>query len=195
MIAVRFRRPSPFMSDRALHRVFFALSLPRALGEALDRWRAPLPLQSGRWVPMANFHLTLAFLGEVDARQLDQLLDADMGRIPPFNLQLGTLGYFAKPKVLFVTPHATPAELTDLVAHCQSLQRRVRAGRVESSFVPHVTLAREVEPPVPPAVMPLDLDWRCTQVELLRSVAQRDGVRYDALAQWPLYRPLRPQPR
>ena len=185
----------PPMSDRQLHRAFFALTIPREVAEALDGWRSPLPLLSGRWVPMANFHMTLAFLGEVDARTLDQLLDSDMGRIPPFSLQLGELGYFAKPKILFVAPLETPPALLDLVNHCQGLQRQARAGRVDSKFVPHVTLARDVEPPVPPAALPLSVSWRCSHVELLISSRQRDGVRYDAVGQWPLYRSLRPQPR
>lgn len=177
------------------HRLFFALNLPRTAAQALEQWRRPLPLVSGRWVPMANLHLTLAFLGEVDDAALDALLDSDMKGLRPFTLSFGELGYFSKPKVLFVAPTSVPDELTQLAEHCQRLQGRYGNAKKEQRYQPHITLARDVEPPVPPAAMPLAIQFDCRNVALMASHNSRDGVSYQEVASWPLQRSIRPQPR
>ncbi len=176
------------------HRLFFALPIPRDAALALDHWRRPLPLQSGRWVPLANLHLTLAFLGAVDDNALDALLDSDMTGLRPFTLPFGELGYFAKPKVLFAAPTSIPDALLTLAEHCQRLQGRYGNARKEPRYQPHITLARDVEPPVPPAAMPLAIQFDCRQFALMASHNSKDGVRYQELASWPLQKALRPQP-
>ena len=181
-------------------RVFFALPLPQSAALALDHWRRQLPLASGRWVPVANFHLTLAFLGEIGDDALDALLDDEQlanqrNALPPFTLEFGELGYFAKPKVLFAAPLTVPDALTALARHCQQLQGRYGSAKKEHRYQPHITLARDVEPPVPPAAAPLALTLDCQHYCLMASHNSKDGVRYQTLASWPLRRPLRPQPR
>lgn len=179
----------------AATRTFFALPVAHEAAVALDRWRGGLPLLTGRRVPMANFHLTLAFLGAVDDSALDALLDSNMSGLAPFTLTFGELGYFAKAKVLFVAPTSVPEELLTLARHCQQLQGRFGSAKKEPRYQPHITLAREVEPPVPPAVSALDLTLECRECCLMASHNSKDGVRYQTLASWPLRRPLRPQPR
>ncbi|HEX4911768.1 MAG TPA: RNA 2',3'-cyclic phosphodiesterase [Permianibacter sp.] len=181
-------------------RVFFALPVPQTAALALDRWRRQLPLVSGRWVPVANFHLTLAFLGELADDLLDALLDDEQlanprTPLPPFTLEFGELGYFTKPKVLFVAPREQPDALLALARHCQQLQGRYGSAKKEHRYQPHITLARDVEPPVPPAAAPLALTLGCQHYCLMASHNSKDGVRYQTLARWPLRRPLRPQPR
>ncbi len=161
----------------------------------LDAWRSPLPLLAGRWVPLANLHLTFAFLGSVDDNALEALLDSDMTGLRPFSLTFGELGYFSKPKVLFIAPHSVPDELLTLANHCQRLQGRYGNAKKEPRYQPHITLARDVEAPVPPAAMPLDLNIDCRRFCLMASHNGKDGVRYQELASWPLQRSLRPQPR
>lgn len=179
----------------AMTRLFFALPLTPAAAQQLDRWRRPLPLHAGRWVPMVNLHLTLAFLGSVDDNALDALLDSDMNGLQPFTLAFGELGYFTKAKVLFVAPWSVPPELVALASHCQQLQGRFGNSKKEHRYQPHITLARDVEPPVPPAAMPLALELDCREFCLMASLNGKEGVRYQTLASWPLRRPLRPQPR
>lgn len=175
------------------HRLFFALPVPPNAALALDHWRRPLPLQSGRWVPLANLHLTLAFLGSVDDSALDALLDSDMSGLRPFRLSFGELGYFAKAKVLFAAPLAIPAELLALAEHCQRLQGRHGNSKKDPRYQPHITLARDVEPPVPAAATPLAIQFDCRQFQLMASHEGKEGVRYQEVASWPLQRPLRPQ--
>jgi len=177
------------------HRLFFALSLPRTAAETIERWRRPLQLADGRWLPLANLHLTLAFLGEVNDAALEALLDSDMTGLRPFTLQFGELGYFSKAKILFVAPTTVPDELHRLAEHCQHLQGRYGNAKKEHRYQPHITLARDVEPPVPAAIAALTLQFDCRYVALMSSQNNRDGVTYQEVAQWPLQRSLRPQPK
>jgi 2'-5' RNA ligase len=173
------------------HRVFFALPVEGGLGRAISEWRRGWPID-GRWVPERNFHLTLAFLGEVPAERLDPLLDSRFDGLRPFALRFGEPGYFAKPKVLFLAPFEAPEALLQLASHCQRLQQRFGNAKKEDRFQAHITLARHVQPPIPPAVRPLQIDARFARVCLYESRSGKAGVEYTPLAEWPLRNPLRP---
>lgn len=176
------------------HRVFFALPIDSATSAKLDVWRRVMPI-TGRMVPTANFHLTLAFIGEVDGSRLDALMDSRFDGYPPFLLEFGELAYFARAKVLSIAPCAVPEALSRLAARCQQLAQHWGNARKEHNYQPHITLARDVEPPVPPASDQMNLSLRCSMVQLLESRPAKQGVYYEVLAEWPLQRPLRPQPR
>lgn len=124
-----------------MHRLFVAISLPEAVTDRL------LDLQNGmrgaRWLPDENFHLTLAFIGEVDRHGLNDVALA-LGGIsaPRFDLRLKGCGFFGdrKPRALWVGAEPNP--------HLSHLQSKVgvalaRAGFVleKRKFMPHVTLA------------------------------------------------------
>jgi 2'-5' RNA ligase len=50
-------------------RLFFAIELPPTIQRQIVRWRAShFPQEAGRPVAAANLHLTLAFLGDVSAK-------------------------------------------------------------------------------------------------------------------------------
>ena len=83
-------------------RLFVALDLPQdakdLLNETMLRLRAGLP-NGIRWVRPDGIHLTLKFLGDVDAGMVEPLLET-MGRVATlaepscFDLQLTRLGMF-----------------------------------------------------------------------------------------------------
>lgn len=135
MVRCDDRRPVP--------RLFVALPLPDDACAALR----PLcfGVQGARWVAGDAFHLTLAFLGEVDeptARRVEQGLITI--RPPAFTLRLRGLGHFP--------PRGPPKVLWAGVAPSEELMRLQRAVRLrlerlglpvlKRRFAPHVTLAR-----------------------------------------------------
>lgn len=123
-------------------RAFVTLDLPEALIAPLARLQAGLDV--GRAVPEDNLHLTLAFLGEVNAAALSDLaLGLEGLSLAPVELSLRGLDLFGgrKPGVLFAAVEATP-DLTHL--HAKVLQA-VRAAGIDMGrerFRPHVTIAR-----------------------------------------------------
>ena len=123
-------------------RLFVALDLPQPVSDSLAAMQMSLP--GARWVEPENFHLTLAFLGDVPpARQAD--LDEALGdaRGGMFNLALNTLDLFSHGGL----PHTLWAG-AEKVQPLMDLQRSVERSLARSGFVferrkfrPHVTLA------------------------------------------------------
>jgi RNA 2',3'-cyclic 3'-phosphodiesterase len=125
-------------------RLFVGLQLPSSCKTALFGLDPHLP--GLRWLPEEQLHLTLSFLGEVEASVEDRLLQAlsDV-RVPPFFLPLRGVGVFnsrSRPSVVWVGvgkghPHlfALHQRIQDAVL-CVGLEADLKA------FHPHVTVGR-----------------------------------------------------
>jgi len=126
-----------------VHRLFVALRPSAAARRRLLRVMDGVP--GARWQDDDQLHLTLRFVGEVDARQADDLAAA-LGRVthPRPTVRLAGVGAFAsrgQPHTLWAG--VAPDEALRL------LQRRVERALVlagvapeRRAFAPHVTLAR-----------------------------------------------------
>lgn len=137
-------------------RLFFALECPAKTAVAIADWRdRQLPALSGP-VAMANFHITLAFLGAVDEHSLERLCLAVDERAPSAagSLLLDQTGYWPRPQILWLGPTQWPLSLEQLSAGLHKLGRRGR-GKQGSGFQPHITLFRQCQlPPRPPLRRP-----------------------------------------
>lgn len=163
-------------------RLFFALPCPPALAQQIGHWRDSQGI-AGATVPLANLHMTLAFLGSQPIAQVEALcaLAASI-QVPRFTLQLdqSTLiggGYAC------LEPSTTPDALLQLV---DTLNEGLRARGIEPDpqpFRPHVTLLRNAcwRPTQAPV-----LTWPVRAFGLYASHSEAAGVRYQALASWPL---------
>lgn len=124
-----------------MHRLFVAISPPSDIADALGDLQTGV--RGARWLPDENFHLTLAFIGEVDRHGLTEAVSALAGvAAPAFDLKLSGCGYFGdrKPRALWAGAAPTAA-LSHLQAKVDVALRR--AGLIEDKrkFTPHVTLA------------------------------------------------------
>ena len=131
-------------------RVFLGIELSGELRERIGSLQDELRprLHAARWVPAANLHLTLRFVGETSPERADFLranLRAPIRREAAFGLALLGLGCFPrveKPQVLFIA--VAPVEDTLLVLH-RSVERVIQSGGFEADarrFHPHLTIAR-----------------------------------------------------
>jgi RNA 2',3'-cyclic 3'-phosphodiesterase len=166
-------------------RLFFALRPAEPAARALARAAADLaPRIGGRAVPMANIHLTLAFLGDVDPARIDAARAAgDETRGAAFDLTLERLGVFRKAGVAWAGSSTVDPALAALQASlAASLQGR---GFVleERPFNPHVTLVRKARQPLPQDRFEA-VAWRVAQFALLRS--ELGAGRYQTLESWTL---------
>jgi RNA 2',3'-cyclic 3'-phosphodiesterase len=123
-------------------RLFVALDPPDALRGALAAVQGDLTV--GRRLDPDSFHLTLAFLGEVDPDTAEEVHVAlEVLSAPGFSLALsgiGTLG--GEPPAVGVAEVADAGPVTAL--H-RAVRRALRSAGVELArqrFRPHVTLAR-----------------------------------------------------
>ncbi len=166
-------------------RLFFALWPPPAVREQIAAFQRQLPRAHGRSVPIANLHITLAFIGAVASPCIPCLhRQARQVSAAPFTLWLDRLGHFRKARVLWLGA-ATPPSANALVSE---LNRQLVACdyRPETRpFVPHVTLMRKSRS-TPAVLEPAPIRWPIEAFYLVESVSTTQGVRYDLLERFPL---------
>jgi 2'-5' RNA ligase len=172
-------------------RLFFGFDLDAGSKSAIADWRDRHALAGGRPVPAANFHITLAFLGELDERRLERLCDrvdaaqAEMAE-RPLSLSLDRVGYWPSPGIYWLGTSADCAAMTALAARLASVGQALGSRRERRAFEPHVTLYRRCDTPPPaPSREPL-FDLQLTELLLFQSQQGRSGVSYRPLAAWPL---------
>lgn len=171
-------------------RLFFALwPEPELAGRLHALAGKTLRHGDGRRVAVENIHLTLAFLGSVDAafRECAEQAAAAI-RASAFTLTLEQIGCWSRAGILWAGPVRVPDALS-------SLARELTAGLVSCGYVPetrpyaaHLTLARKVRRCPPPA--PIEpLAWEVRRFCLRRSRLEPGGARYETLREWELIPP------
>lgn len=123
-------------------RLFVGIAMPEAACEVLEDLQAELRV--GRFADPETFHLTLAFLGEVEGEAQRELHEAlERVEAPGFALRLTGLGTFGSkaPRVLWAGAAASP-ELLALHRAVGRAARRAGLDLARERFRPHVTLAR-----------------------------------------------------
>ncbi|WP_062115579.1 RNA 2',3'-cyclic phosphodiesterase [Aureimonas sp. AU40] len=123
-------------------RLFTALEIPRDAAMSLSFLRGGLP--SARWIDAENFHITLRFFGDVDARTADELVAGlDRVRQAPFTLALRGVDAFGSKKPHSVYAGVESSRPLDLLhAEIDKVARRIALPADPRRFTPHVTLAR-----------------------------------------------------
>jgi 2'-5' RNA ligase len=123
-------------------RFFAALEIPKDVAQSLSLLRGGL--QGARWIDVENYHLTLRFIGDVDERTADDVLDAfDHVSKQEFELQLSGINVFGskKPRALYANVTANET-LNSLQASIDSQCRRIGIMPDGRKFTPHIALAR-----------------------------------------------------
>jgi 2'-5' RNA ligase len=131
-------------------RVFIAVPLPADLKAQLTAMQQEfrhLPLEAA-WVREAGFHLTLKFLGEVDASQMGAIascMTATAQRYHPFSLTLCDVGVFpdeSRPRVLWVGIEDQTGRLRHIQQTLEAELAQIGFLPEDRPFAPHLTLAR-----------------------------------------------------
>ncbi len=176
-----------------MHRLFVALRPPREIRMALLDLMEGVP--GARWQDEDQLHLTLRFIGEVDARTADDAAAA-LGSIhaPPLDLRLDGCGMFdtrGRPNAIWagVAPREPLAAL-----HRKVDQALIRAGLEPErrAYQPHITLAR-----LPGSAGPTDHflakhaalsspPFRITHMALYESTLGHGGATYEPVERYPL---------
>jgi len=180
------------VSDRPKVRLFAGVELAAdtrtAIEVATAPWRMTIP--GFRWVPTENLHLTLVFLGWVEADDVEPIrasLEVAVAPAGSFVARLGATGRFperGKARVLWVGFTTGVDALTDLSDRARaSVADRVTDAR---AFRPHVTVARARRPVRVRAdamgVPSLDNEVGVEGVTLFRSHLGSPHPRYEAIA-------------
>ena len=168
-------------------RLFFALwpddRVRRALQQAAQTIARP---DGARYVPAANLHLTLHFIGNVDRRELPCLKrQARKVRSHGFEVVIDDSGCFSKPKVGWLGCEDIPPALGHLHRELGSRLGECGFEPEKRPFRPHVTVLRKYrEAPPQPAFA--SIHWPVTDFSLVESRSVKNGVQYRVLESYPL---------
>lgn len=132
-------------------RSFIAIDLSREtqdrLAQVLNRLANEVRQKIVRWVKVSNIHLTLKFLGDVSASDIQSIkdtLDAVINKRPKFTLQVGHLGAFPNaqnPRVIWVGVEAPPI-FAEILYDLESRLGDLGYPQEKRAFSPHLTLGR-----------------------------------------------------
>jgi 2'-5' RNA ligase len=138
-------------------RLFVALEIPSAVRENLATLIGELRAadassskNKARWVRPENLHVTMKFIGHVEAGKLDPIRAAlgDVRSEQPVELRFRGLGFFPnekRPRVFWVGIDASP-NLALLAGEIDACLEKLGIPRETREFAPHLTLAR-FDPP------------------------------------------------
>jgi 2'-5' RNA ligase len=188
------------MSRGASVRLFAAVDPPPEVAAALSRW-ARTAARDGRdhqapalrVLDPASLHLTLLFLGERPAAEIDALSGAlgdAVQRAQPCELETGGPVWLPtrRPRALAVEVHDPSGELASLQRELAHMLCAVTGEQPPRRFRAHVTVARSRAVPRLQAPLPAtpQLRFEVAEAVLYRSRLEPDGARYESLAAAPL---------
>ena len=163
-------------------RLFFALWPDDDVARQLTEIACELKLESrSRRVDPKNYHVTLAFVGEVPATKLAVLQQIGRSlRNPRFTFNCDSIEFWRSSQVVVAAVRAAPPGLLDLARKLHdALELPAEPLRA------HVTLARKVtQAPVLQAMSPVV--WRATDFSLIRSDTGGAESAYTVLDTWSL---------
>lgn len=180
-------------------RLFVAVAVPDEARARLETFAEPRRDADPdlRWVRPENWHLTLAFLGDVPADRQEPLADAlaeVADRTRGFTLALGGAGAFPKPyaaKVLWLGVTTGRDELGRLAARVRTACQRVGVPPDPATFAAHLTLARTRRPVEATRWLRVleafpQPSWRVERFVLVDSTLNRGGSVYRVVGEYPL---------
>lgn len=190
-----------------MYRLFISIPLESHFQKAFEVYRDAYgrPTRNYlRWTPLANFHVTVLFIGAVPAEQVpavQQHLQQVATETDPFALVLDRITYappgdqmktmvwtLFRPEPAFdALVERCIAALENTVAH-EDAFARAKNGKGRAKQI-HVTLARFRDPRHPPrewrTLKPTGLEGQALgvgQIQLMTSERHPDGARYQQLA-------------
>ena len=129
-------------------RLFVALDLPNAVRQSLGELIARLKVEysGAKWARPESMHVTLKFIGEVDAKKLDpiRLALASVHSPQPVDMHFRNMGFFPgerRPRVLWCGVEAS-ANLAELAVSIARALVPLGVPAESREFVPHLTMAR-----------------------------------------------------
>ena len=182
-------------------RAFIAVDLDpqviERIGAAILQLKPRLP--GVRWIPQANFHLTLKFLDAIREEQIDEINAALAEQLQPFSrcvISAKGLGVFPdsrRPRILWVGVESD--ELALLAAQIDSALAPLGFVPETRGFKAHLTIGRWREPGrVSRELIAVLERWRAVgfgqsqidTVNLFQSVLKPEGAEYRRLKTIPL---------
>lgn len=177
-------------------RSFIAIPVPREMANALGDVAAQMAYQDKsnavRWVDQANYHITLAFLGEQNEDDLEQLAEQLDHYLPQtaFDISISHLSPFPESRPKLIAAMVNKSEpLIDLHKQVTSSLLASPINPDKRRFMPHITLGRyrHSKNPFMGAIPPaIEASGELNEVTLYESTLTTKGAEYEAMFRFPL---------
>ncbi|MBQ8535882.1 MAG: RNA 2',3'-cyclic phosphodiesterase [Clostridia bacterium] len=144
-----------------------------ALGEQLP----------GRYHPLANYHVTLAFIGAYAQGPVQQALERLPCRGPLWLETLPVPGFFKEGKKAVLYAPVKPSDPLGLLAY--GVGKCLKEAKIpfddRETYTPHVTLARGVDSAAYGGQILCQVQWEAADFCLYESVSGETGLTYQVL--------------
>ena len=171
-------------------RLFLAIYPPASIRDLISRYMGRLEIQSGsgRLVARDNLHITLHYLGEQSEQQQQRICEKmEQIRAHPFGLQFDLIGFWRRPKVIWLGCAQVGRELYGLQQQVCSLAAESTDNRVCSErYTPHITLARKIAHWSSEAIPTDPICFKVEHFSLFDSRSTTEGVQYHEIQRWEL---------
>jgi 2'-5' RNA ligase len=166
------------LSKTDSQRLFFALVPGAQVRHRIEQVQLQMGATDARRVPGDNFHITLAFLGQVqNNRQGDLLKAMSQVALPPCELYLECCGWFKRPRVGWIGTRAVPEPVLIFQSNLAETIREHGFELDDRPWKPHITVYRKMRmPPVKVAFEPIR--WEFESYSLMVSESRPGGVQY-----------------
>ncbi|PKM46091.1 MAG: RNA 2',3'-cyclic phosphodiesterase [Gammaproteobacteria bacterium HGW-Gammaproteobacteria-1] len=167
-------------------RLFFALWPDEAQQRTLYKLGRSIAPPGGKPMAAQNLHITLAFLGTIDADKRNCMEKAaDAIQLPSFELVLDSAGYWPRPQVVWLGCSAVPEPLLALAARLNGAMAACGLAAETRPYSPHLTVLRKARQ----GPRQLDMDtvhWPVGDFVLVQSLTLPEGAQYQVVRRWPL---------
>jgi len=170
-------------------RLFFALDLNQKDKDSISVWCQQYYQSNIKTIKSGNFHITLAFLGNVSINQeqilikqatlLNQTLvlsSADK------NLFADQLGIFNKPQVAYLGFTSFPQQLCSLANSLSNQAKNVVLFQESRPYLPHISVFRKVKTFA--RIMPFQLNITIKSFSLYHSTSINGQLTYLPIKTW-----------
>ncbi len=135
-------------AEQATRRLFFACWPNDDVRDTIVESSSNIIIPNGRRIQPENLHLTLAFVGDVNADKVDDYiqaaenLSANSQTVKPFDICLKGYGHFSRPRVLYMAAKEIPSALEGLVKELNASLSPLGYQPEQRAYTPHVSLFR-----------------------------------------------------
>lgn len=178
-----------YSNSETSHRIFIGIPVGKCVQQAIERLLETVQMRSRnlRWVAAENRHMTLAFLGDIHAQELDTVQRAFTGTYAGqgrFQYPLSALRRFpnSRGRIIALTGEASEP-LLGLAMATRDMLGACGLGFERKTFRPHITLARVRNPrhTVMKIDQQVDVRMDIRRIALYRSTLTESGSIYTVL--------------
>jgi 2'-5' RNA ligase len=182
-----------------MKRIFTAIDISdetrKEAATYIENLRSEFPQLRVGWEKPEKLHLTLKFLGDIDEKQLNSLIEAVKNtaeQISNFQLQISDTGVFPSTRnarILWLGLKNETGELQSLNKILETECEKIGFAKEKRDFKPHLTIARLREPHKSKEIVDRHLDsefevveFTVSEITIYESRLQKSGSIYSVIS-------------